>query len=351
MPPKSPKASRNTEDSKCGSCTKVVSDQDKGVCCDICDAWYHCKCQGVVEPMYKALQQYPDLRWFCQNCKHGAENILGSLARFQSRTLKLEEEAAKSRDEMMREVRQLCSKMSEIKDDIVAVGNRMDKCERMLENNKQEMECTLKDTMIGVQSEIVSNGVPKWSEIVAKEMDSKMTTVSDNMLTFQTTLQQQTRAILEDRQEQEEIGRRRCNLIVHGLLEPNSDDTNTGSGDAKTKEENTIMDLLHEMRCDDVSVESFVRLGRRPDEVDAKPRPLKLALSSEKQKEKVLKMTKNLKLRNSTRPDRIFIHQDFTPKQRERRKELVEEMKQRRASGEKDLILVNLTIRKKGGEQ
>ena len=221
----------------------------------------------------------------------------------------------------------------------------------MLENNKQEIECTLKDTMIGVQSEFVSSGVPKWSEIVAKEMDSKMTAVSDNMLTFQSTLQQQTRAILEDKHEQEDIGRRRCNLIVHGLLEPTDGGEESVSGDAKKRDESNIVDLLHEMKCDDVSVESFVRLGKRSDDVDAGPRPLKLVLTSEKHKEKVLKMTKNLKLRNSARPDRVFIHQDFTPKQREKRKKLVEEMKQRRANGETDLILVNLTIRQKGKDQ
>ena len=298
--------------------------------------------------MYKALKQYHDLRWFCQNCSQGAENVLGSLARFQSRVQKMDEEAAKSKDEMMSEVRQLLNKMNEIRGDIAAVGSRMDKCEDMLKDNKKDMECTLKDTMFGVQNEIVSNGVPKWSEIVAKEMDTKMTTMSNNMLTFQSTLQQQTRAILEDRHEQEEISRRRCNLIVHGLTEPGE---STASGDPKKEDENGIVDLLHEMKCDDVSVESFVRLGRRSDDADAKPRPLKLVLTSEKHRERVLKMTKNLKLRNSTRPDRIFIHQDFTPKQRERRKELVEEMKQRRADGETDLILVNLTIRRKGGDQ
>ena len=45
----------------------------------------------------------------------------------------------------------------------------------------------------------------------------------------------------------------------------------------------------------------------------------------------------------------VVIHQDLTPKQREARKPLVAELKQRQANGEKDLIIFNrkVVLRKK----
>ena len=48
--------------------------------------------------------------------------------------------------------------------------------------------------------------------------------------------------------------------------------------------------LLHEIGCDDVSVEDAIRLGKKQDVSDSatKPRPLKLVLASEDQKDKIL---------------------------------------------------------------
>ena len=64
-------------------------------------------------------------------------------------------------------------------------------------------------------------------------------------------------------------------------------------------------------------------------------------METEAHKEKVLESAKNLRNFKEGGFAKVFIHQDLTPKEREARKKLVEEMKQRRANGEKDLILVN----------
>ena len=50
---------------------------------------------------------------------------------------------------------------------------------------------------------------------------------------------------------------------------------------------------------------------------------------------------------NTATPSTIFIHQDLTPKQREARKLLVQEMKERTIRGEKDLMIFNGKIIKK----
>ena len=80
-----------------------------------------------------------------------------------------------------------------------------------------------------------------------------------------------------------------------------------------------------------MSVNSIVRLGRRPVGEDTKPRPLKVVLASEDQKDKVLRVSKNLKYKGDGL-EKVFMHQDLTPKQRQKRKELVEELKARQES-------------------
>lgn len=89
-----------------------------------------------------------------------------------------------------------------------------------------------------------------------------------------------------------------------------------------------------------MSVNSITRLGRKPLGEGAKPRPLKVVLASEDQKERVLRVAKNLKRSGVNGLERVFIHQDLTPKQRQKRKALVEEMKVRQGQGEQNLIIV-----------
>ena len=60
----------------------------------------------------------------------------------------------------------------------------------------------------------------------------------------------------EDKDEMEEIHKRKTNSIIHGLKE--SPDTNVDS--RKTFVDEVIIDLLHEIKCDDVSVQDIVRL-------------------------------------------------------------------------------------------
>lgn len=113
---------------------------------------------------------------------------------------------------------------------------------------------------------------------------------------------------------------------------------------AQEEDENGIADILHVIGCDDVSVESVIRLGRKSDEEGAKPRPIKLVLASESQKDKVLRKSKNLRSQTDNRFSAVFMHQDLTPLQRERRHMLLQELKNRRDQGETNLVLRNWKI-------
>jgi hypothetical protein len=141
----------------------------------------------------------------------------------------------------------------------------------------------------------------------------------------------------EDQEELEEIRKRRTSIIVHGLVESMADNV-----ESRTEEdENRFVDLLHDIKCDDISVNCMYRLGWRHEDPSTNPRPLMVVVASETQKEKVLHQSKNLKFRNMNNRVKIYIHQDLTKKQRERRQMLVKEKKRREALGEADLIIVN----------
>jgi len=82
-------------------------------------------------------------------------------------------------------------------------------------------------------------------------------------------------------------------------------------------------------------------LGKRPAGTDEKPRPLKLVTDSYENRTNLILNAKNLRIRKEGGWDKVFLHQDLTPRQREARKMRVEKLKQRIAQGETDLILLN----------
>jgi len=65
---------------------------------------------------------------------------------------------------------------------------------------------------------------------------------------------------------------------------------------------------------------------------------VKVVFASEEQRDKVLSQAKNLY--GSTMFRRVFIQQDLTVKQREKRRELVQQLKHRKAQGETNMIIV-----------
>ena len=51
----------------CGSCSKPVKANQKGICCDSCDRWYHTRCCGVGDHIYNILS-VSSCTWICCDC-------------------------------------------------------------------------------------------------------------------------------------------------------------------------------------------------------------------------------------------------------------------------------------------
>ena len=60
----------------CGSCTKPVKTNQRGVQCDICDIWYHTRCMLMSPEMYEGLPN-PSAVWICSSC--GVPNFSSTL--------------------------------------------------------------------------------------------------------------------------------------------------------------------------------------------------------------------------------------------------------------------------------
>ena len=138
-------------------------------------------------------------------------------------------------------------------------------------------------------------------------------------------------------EEEEEKIKRKARVIVHGIEESKAVESMDRVGDDKGK----IASILQEIDCGDAVIKQGIRFGKRQDRADAKARPIKLVLKTEEAKQNILIGAKNLRNKKGGGLQKVFIHQDLTPKEREARRIVVMELMDRKAKGKKDLIIVN----------
>src|SRR5208282_4555928 len=124
MPPKGRAENKSgSGDEKCGHCLKVVSDQDSGVMCDVCNIWFHSRCQGVTEVMYKALTQHAkELFWFCKDCRQGAEKLLPTITKIHTKVTRLEDESARVSAEIKSELSRTIAAIADLKKEVAYIG-------------------------------------------------------------------------------------------------------------------------------------------------------------------------------------------------------------------------------------
>ena len=48
----------------CGNCRKPVRSNQRGICCDECDKWFHMQCGGLTPTEYARLSNSPE-SWVC----------------------------------------------------------------------------------------------------------------------------------------------------------------------------------------------------------------------------------------------------------------------------------------------
>lgn len=281
----------------CPDCLKEVSDDQPGLTCDGCKMWFHVACEKVSDSVYEFLSNHGEEKSICWFCK-GCEMIF---RRFSSAFVKMEEAQ---------------KRMEEKVDAILTKLNS-----KSVDEEYKEVHERIEQKVDALTSNVEKQGSVSVQDIVCA-----------------------TRT--EDKVEEEEIKRRSTSIIIHGLAEPQASTPES----RKQEDEDTTETLLHSLNLDDISVHSVIRLGRRPEAADAKPRPIKMVVASEEQKVRVLSKAKNLPRKGEGAPH-IFMHQDLTPKQRKLRQELVKELRERQSNGEANLMIANWKIVVKRGSR
>ncbi|MEW8548553.1 MAG: hypothetical protein AB2693_34055, partial [Candidatus Thiodiazotropha sp.] len=131
-------------------------------------------------------------------------------------------------------------------------------------------------------------------------------------------------------QEEKEIEKRKCNLLLFKVPEAAEDAENDLTNDLLY-----VQDVLQELKVE-TDVSGVIRHGKKMKD---KCRPLQITVPDVEVKSKILKSGKLLKKSRDENIKKIFISPDRTPKQRKELKAMLAEVVKRREDGENVAIV------------
>jgi len=318
----------------CCECGEVISDDTRALQCERCvtETWKCTGCLELSDELYDELvtSNKNCLHWFCSKCEDyvldnlsvAGEKIVDTLEKLSAKTNGIEQHLIENSERIEKQlmnrihaVEQLLEKKTDVQWKLVE--NRLKKLE--------ERPTVIEETQERIELKV---------DQLKRNMDEPMVQVVQGAL--EGVLQQ-------DKEEEMEIERRKKNVIVHGVSEPQAADA-----DQRVEEDLTVLAaMFHEVGVDELKVESVARLGKRNEDAEH-PRPMKVVLDCEEGKVKLLRNAKKLEDKTGRRLDEGVYPSGSNTKAKGSKKTTVVELKQGKANGEKDLIIFNgKVVRKK----
>lgn len=300
---------------KCGACKKVVAVSDNGVMCEVCEVWFHSKCQNLSEDTYRLLSQ-DKIHFFCGNCDKAVGKILKSLTELNLRQEKLEQKV-----ETM--TKDFGSEFNKVYEELGDVRRRVEKNNWQEDMGKMRKEITGELKKVTEELGEIKDCMPSEDRrTMNDEGDFKKLEreVSDMKIEMDSQVKKTVMVVKEDVEEALEIERRKMNLVIHGVPDV----------DAEQDIDQVANILGNGLHMDfDRHVATMMRIGK----LDVnKPRPLRIMLKSLDGKKEILSRAKDLK--NVETYKRMFISPDLTRRQQKVDKELRTELKKFREQGE-----------------
>lgn len=349
----------------CPQCTKVVSEADAAIQCDICDKWWHIECQNVSEIEYDFIYEHKNFHWYCTVCNKNAMPFIKVLSSLRQKQEKLEEKQEKM-EERQGKIEERQNKLEErqdtvqeefqkMKDDI----SKLQTDHKQLQKNNLEVEKKVTDILEGKLSKGILERVgkeienvrkcsgddlsevrqeletklinkidekleervkkPSFAEIISKQVDNKMDTVSNDLNRVQQVIEE-TKKLADEEKDREG---RSNNIIIYRIPE-------CSTADGRVKHDKSFaIELFKEVLELDVEEEdmkSVFRLGKWDS--NSTNRPLLIQFREKPTKNRIMETL--FKLRNA--PDKfknLSITHDMTKSERIECKKLVEDAKKK----------------------
>jgi hypothetical protein len=332
------KKAEKDELEKCGECKNVVANSEKAVQCELCNLWFHCRCEEIHEDSYKILKQ-DKVHFYCGRCDKSVGRILKTVLDLKKRQDKLHDDFETHKEEVeitikdfvstfmeeaktkTEKVDSLDKSIAEMKKEIVKIKQEQNSELQKLNEEVKDIKRAQEEISYEKQIEQLTQAFVKdtpWSDMVKKEVDSKIENVSAELNSIQKIVDI-TKGMAEEEKDKEA---RSKNIIMYNLPESSDSLFEVRQKHDKSLAMNVFRELI-DKNFEETEIQKIFRLGKMGADPN-KPRPLLVQF--------VDKMTKNYLMHNlyhirKTPFKDLAISHDMTLKEREQCKQMVEEAK------------------------
>lgn len=330
---------RGTGNRQCGK--PVRNNKAGGIGCDICMGWFHPQCQDMTDEAYKLLKG-SDLVWLCSFCREQLPSLRG--------IMKKKAELVRTR-----EIEELDRKLEDLRKGQVELHNRLEEtmlsCANRIENSVEHTARDTKASLINNTEEIVAkssyqqmvevtNKIEKVTEVQLTRFGQVERTVGNSVASLEKVVVESQKTALSLPRITEEVKSsadkvrkilereadeaRKKNILVHNIKESKSQDPRQQRDDDEQAVQTIASALLGVGNV--LKIERIVRLGKRKEDTDARPRLLLVTLDGTDQVD--LMYHKRFGLKEAGFAN-TYITKDLPPAEREEQRRLREELASR----------------------
>ena len=359
---------KNKTDDTCPKCSVTVTDSDSALECELCQMWYHIKCQKLTEQEYKFIGDHQSVHWYCTLCNKNVASLLQMFGNLKQRQDKIDENFGALQIEVVNvvsEVKSLNEKSSstdkklddfieggltesmlksvdskieymanKIKAEIGSLSQEVKAVKDLSTSNEIKLENAIEAKLVeGLTktfetkfddkvNSMKKDLVPTFSEVVAKHVDSKFGEVSDDLSKVKVVLGE-TKKMAEEEKNKES---RSHNIIIYRAVE-----TSGTRDERQSRDKAFCLELFNDKLEVDVKnedVKSAFRIGKI--EGSQNPRPILVQFRERILKNRVMESLSKLKLAEE-KFKKLSITHDMTPDERTECKKLVEEAKKKQS--------------------
>ena len=162
---------------KCGECKKAVLATDQSIQCEVCDTWFHSKCEGCVDETYKLLNQ-DKIHFYCGRCDKVVGKWLKTTMEMKIKQDKLEVEVNKIKQEFVDAEHKNDAKINKLDADVkqfnLALHSEVNELKSDFEKMQGDLEL-LKAGMAKVEKQVFVKQKAEydWLEKLAEKKSTK----------------------------------------------------------------------------------------------------------------------------------------------------------------------------------
>ena len=255
----------------CSGCGKIVTEETQALQCDKCmsnNSWKCAECLNLTADAYDCLvsDTVVSIRWFCDNCDRKVMD-----------TNEVSEGQSSKIDHLIGVIEKLVCRYEDIE-------RKLDSKPSVEEVSKLELRITQLEERMQKQDTDIDSKLNSFEDQLkaSAEFTDKDQAVSDEDMIkcvvkdmrFKDCIEKAVEArCVEDTAEKNEREKRKTSVIIHGVAESSS----TDAKDREDDDTGVVASMLYEIKCDEVQVNSVIRLGRRSlstnTDEQIKPRP------------------------------------------------------------------------------